>query len=127
MQVLTVSYQKYYVQIQVEIMQELFSLTALIDTGSDINLLHKEKIPAKYWKPSSVCVTGLGNKDVNFQYEIPRVNILLEEYSIGMRFHIGEAPVDCILGTPFLIDGISSWFLYYKWISWLFHYYSFLW
>jgi hypothetical protein len=44
MQVLTVSYQKYYVHIQLEIMQEIFSLTALIDTGSDINLLHKDKM-----------------------------------------------------------------------------------
>jgi hypothetical protein len=52
-------------------MQEIFKLIALIDTGSDINLLHKDKIPAKYWGPSSVCVTGLGNNDVNLNMKYP--------------------------------------------------------
>jgi hypothetical protein len=102
MQVLPISYQKYYVKVQIEICYEVFTLTALIDTGSDINLLHKDKIPAKYWGPSFGCVTGLGNQDVAFKYEVPRANILLKDYSIGMRFHIADSPVDCILGTPFL-------------------------
>jgi hypothetical protein len=49
MQVLPISYQKYYIKLHLEICNEFFTLTALIDTGSDINLLHKDKIPAKYW------------------------------------------------------------------------------
>jgi hypothetical protein len=44
----------------------------------------------------------LGNKDTSFKYEVPRANILMEEYSLGMRFHISDLPVDCILGAPFL-------------------------
>jgi hypothetical protein len=102
MQVLPISYQKYYVQIQLEICREIFTLIALIDTRSDINLLHKDKIPAKYWGPSFGNVTGLGNHDVSFKYEVPRGNILLGDYCIGMRFYISDAPVDCILGAPFL-------------------------
>jgi hypothetical protein len=102
MQVLPISYQKYYVEVQVEICNEVFTLVTLIDTGSDINLLHKNKIPAKYWEPSFGHVTGLENHDVALKYEVPRENILLHGYSIGMRFHIADSPIHCILGTPFL-------------------------
>jgi hypothetical protein len=121
MQVLPVSYQKYYVQIKVEICNEVFLLTALIDTGSDINMFHTGKIPAKYWTPSFGAATGLGNKDTSFKYEISRANILINEYSLGMRFHISDLPIDCILGTPFLsavfphgsclTNGISGYFI----------------
>lgn len=102
MQVLTISYQKYYVQIRIEIQEEIFSLIALIDTGSDINLLHKDKIPAKYWMPSSGCVTGLGNHELTMQYEVPRANLIFDNISIGMKFHISDAPIECILGSSFL-------------------------
>lgn len=102
MQVLQVKYQKYYIKIQLEICQEVFSLTALIDTGSNINLLHKDKIPAKYWALSFGSAIGLGNLNTAFQYEVPRGTLLLENYSLGMRFHISDLPVDCILGSPFL-------------------------
>jgi len=102
MQVLPISCQKYYIKVQIEICNEVFSLTALIDTGSDINLLHKEKIPAKYWTQNFGCVTGLGNHSVDFKYEVPRANILLKNFSLGMRFHITDSPIDCILGAPFL-------------------------
>jgi hypothetical protein len=102
MQVLPISYQKYYVQIQLEICREIFDLVALIDTGSDINLFIKIKSLPNIGAQVMAFVTGLGNHDVNFKYEVSRVNILLGEYSIGMRFHIADAPIDCILGTPFL-------------------------
>lgn len=102
MQVLPIKYQKYYIKIQLEICQEIFSLTALIDTGSDINLLDKNKIPAKYWAPSFGSTIGLGNKDTDFQYEVPKGILLLEDYGLGMRFHISDLPIDCILGSPFL-------------------------
>jgi hypothetical protein len=91
MQVLPISYQKYYVTLKIEICNEVFSLTTLIDTGSDVNLLHKDLIPAKYWAPSFGAATGLGNKDTSFKYEVPRGNILLEDYALGMRFHISES------------------------------------
>lgn len=61
MQVPPISYQKYYIKITLEICNENFYLTTLIDTGSDLNILHKDKIPAKYWAPSFGSVTGLGN------------------------------------------------------------------
>jgi hypothetical protein len=102
MQVLPIKYQKYYIKIQLEIYQEIFSLTSLIDTGSDINLLDKNKIPAKYWAPSFGSAIGLGNKDTDFQYEVSKGILLLEDYGLGMRFHISDLPVDCILGSPFL-------------------------
>jgi hypothetical protein len=76
-------------------------LTALIDTGSDLNLLHKDLIPAKYWLPSFGSATGLGNVNTSFQFEVPK-GILLEEYALGMKYQISDLPVDCILGTPFL-------------------------
>jgi hypothetical protein len=75
-----VKYQKYYIQIHLEICQEIFNLTALIDTGSDINLLNKEIIPAKYWAPSFGSAVGLGNQNTDFQYEVPRGTLLLEDY-----------------------------------------------
>jgi hypothetical protein len=77
-------------------------LTALIDTGSDLNLLDKNLIPAKYWLPSFGSATGLGNVNTSFKYEVPKGILLLEEYALGMKYQISELSIDCILGTPFL-------------------------
>jgi hypothetical protein len=110
---LPISFQKYYVNIHIAIGVHVFSLTALIDTGSDINILKKEKIPVHLWETSYGCVTGLGNNDLNLKYEVSKARILIGQYEIGMRFYVADAPVDCILGTPFLSTVITSWILQY--------------
>lgn len=102
MKVLPVKYQKYYIRIQLAINQEVFTLTALIDTGSDLNILHKDLIPANYWLSSFGSTVGLGNKDTTFQFEVPRGILQIEDYALGMKFQILDIPVDCILGTSFL-------------------------
>jgi hypothetical protein len=102
MQVLPISYQKYYVNIHIAIGVHVFSLTALVDTGSDINILKKEKIPIHLWETSYGCVTGLGNNDLKLKYEVSQARVLIGNYEIGMRFYVTDAPVDCVLGTPFL-------------------------
>lgn len=66
MKIMPVKYQKYYIKIQLEINQETFFLTALIDTGSDLNLLNKDLILVKYWLPSFGSATGLGNVNTSF-------------------------------------------------------------
>jgi hypothetical protein len=48
MKIMAIRYQKYYVKIKLEINGEIFLLTALLDTGSDMNLLNKELDPTKY-------------------------------------------------------------------------------
>ena len=65
-------------------------------------MLHKEKNPARFWVPCSAHVTGLGNYRMDVQYEVPQENLIFEDVSIGMKFFIGDAPVDCILGSSFL-------------------------
>jgi hypothetical protein len=102
MQVCPISFQKYYINVHISIGVHIFSLIALIDTGSDINILKKEKIPGYLWETSYGCVTGLGNNSLNLKYEVSKAAILMGNYEIGMKFYIADAPVDCILGTPFL-------------------------
>jgi hypothetical protein len=34
---------------------------------------------------------------LDFQYEIPKGKILIEDYALGMKFQISDLPIDCIL------------------------------
>jgi hypothetical protein len=77
-------------------------LDELLDTGSDMNLINKDLIPAKYWLPSCGSAVGLGNVNTAFNFEIPKGILLFGEYALGMKYLISELPIDCILGTPFL-------------------------
>jgi len=102
MKIMAIRYQKYYVKVKLEINNEVFMLTALLDTGSDMNLINKELILAKYWLPSCGSVVGLGNVNTDFNFEIPKGTLIFEEYALGMKFLISELLIDCILGTLFL-------------------------
>jgi hypothetical protein len=102
MKILPVRFQKYHIQIKIEINYEVFCLKALLDTGSDMNLLDKDLIPHKYWFPSRFSAIGIGNISTNMDFEIPKGNILIDDYALGMKFLLSDLPVDCILGTPFL-------------------------
>jgi hypothetical protein len=55
-----------------EINGEIFKLNALLDTRSDMNLVNKILIPAKYWIPSNYFSIGLGNVNTNMYYDIPK-------------------------------------------------------
>jgi hypothetical protein len=48
MKILNIQYHKYHVEIIIEIEGEFFFLNALLDTGSDMNLLNQNLIPCKY-------------------------------------------------------------------------------
>lgn len=102
MKILPIKFQKYQVKIKLEINSEIFCLNALLDTRLDMNLVHKDLIPHKYWFPSSYSAIGLGNVSTNMNFEIPKGILLFDEYALGMKFLLSELPVDCILGTPFL-------------------------
>jgi hypothetical protein len=102
MKILPIRFQKYQVKIKLEINSEIFCLNALLDTRSDMNLVHKDLIPHKYWFPSSYSAIGLVNVSTNMDFEIPKGILLFDEYALGMKFLLSELPVDCILGTPFL-------------------------
>lgn len=47
MKILPIRFQKYQVKINLEINSESFCLNALLDTRSDMNLVHKDLIPHK--------------------------------------------------------------------------------
>jgi hypothetical protein len=102
MKILTIQYQKYHVKISLEINTKVFFLNALIDTGSDMNLLNKDLIPCKYWLPSTYSAIGLGNISTDFDFEVPKAVIWFDQYALGMKFLPADLPIDCILGTPFL-------------------------
>lgn len=44
----------------------------------------------------------MGKQENNFQYEVPKATLYLENYYINFQFAVGGIPVDCILGNPFL-------------------------
>ena len=84
-------------KIKLEINSEIFCLNALLDTGSDMNLVHKDLIPHKYWFPSSYSAIGMGNVSIEMDFEIPKGILLFDEYALGMKFLLSELPIDCIL------------------------------
>ena len=100
MKITTIQHQQYHVFLNIEILNEIFSLRALIDTGANINVLNKKIIPAKYWISAKREVTGLGKQEL--KYEIPKATIFFHHYCMNVKFTIGNMPIDYILGTPFL-------------------------
>jgi len=102
MKIMPIKLQKYQVKIKMEINGEVFYFHALIDIGSDMNLIQKNLVPIKYWLPSNYSAIGLGNVNTDMFFEIPKGILLFDEYALGMKFLLTDLPVDCILGTPFL-------------------------
>jgi hypothetical protein len=68
MKILPIRFQKYRVRIKLEINGEIFKLNALLDTGSDMNLVHKDLIPAKYWLPSNYSAIGPGKCKYRYEF-----------------------------------------------------------
>ena len=60
----------------------MFYLNALLDTGSDMNLLNKNLIPCKYWLPSNYYAIGLGNVSTDFDFEVPKGVLWFDQYAL---------------------------------------------
>ena len=100
MRILAIEYQQHHVLINVCIKWEMFSLTALIDSGADINIFNTKVIPTKFWVAATRKVVGLGDKTL--KYEVSKVAICFDQNCIKLKFAVVEIPVDCILGNVFL-------------------------
>jgi hypothetical protein len=81
----------------------MFYLNSLLDTGSDMNLLNKKLIPCKYWLPTNYYAIGVGNVSTDFDFEVPKGVLWFDQHALGMKFLLSYLPVDCILGTHFLV------------------------
>jgi hypothetical protein len=68
-----------------------------------MNLLNKNFIPCKYWLPSNYSTIGLGNVSTDFDFEVPKGVLWFDQYALGMKFLLADLPIDCILGTHFLV------------------------
>ena len=100
MRLFTITYQQHHVKVKICIQGQIFFMTALLDSGADINILNIRNVPAKYWVSAEREVVGLGNKKL--KYEIPRSSLCFDTHCVYMKFAIADIPVDCILGNVFL-------------------------
>jgi hypothetical protein len=78
-------------------------LKALIDSGSDFNILNKDSIPSCYWLKNNNATIGLGNQTLKMEYEVERVKLCFGPYYLNMKFSLAKIPVPCLLGTPLLV------------------------
>jgi len=101
-QVLQISHQKYHVLINLQIQGMPFQLKTLIDTGSDLNLLHKNIIPVKFWQKSQASVVGIGNIPTKIFFQIPEASLCFKYYCLKLKFFLTDIPIAFILGTLFL-------------------------
>jgi hypothetical protein len=101
-QILQVEHKKYHVLIELKIQGIPFKLKALIDTGSDLNMLHKDIILVSLWKKAQALVVGLGNIPNKISFQIPEVVLCFQDYCLKLKFLLADIPIACILGTPFL-------------------------
>lgn len=95
-------YQQFHVLIDLRIQDLNFRLKTLIDTGSDLNLLHKQVIPMAYWEKTDLKVAGLGNVLTDISYFVPKATLCFNTYCLNLRFFLADIPIACVLGTPFL-------------------------
>jgi len=83
---MTIQHQKSHVMIKLKIKNQIFKLKALIDSGSDLNLLNKDVIPSIYWHKMNHYVICLGNKTNPMNYEIPKATLCLYRHCLDMKF-----------------------------------------
>ena len=103
MKVLAIQHQKPLVTIHLKVQDRVFKLKSIIELGADVNMLHKDFIPTKYWRKTSHAITGVGNTLISLGYEVPKTTLCFEHHCLDMKFFLSEIPVACILGTPFLV------------------------
>ena len=96
----TITYQQHHVKVNICIQGKKFQMTALLDSGANINILNMKNIPARYWVSAERKVVGLGNK--RLQYEVPKASLCFDSHCVYMKFFVVDIPVDCILGNIFL-------------------------
>lgn len=87
-------------------------MTALIDTGSDVNLIKTTQLKRfedgkpKYENNPKICLTGIGKKEINTEgYFTAKLQI--DDCFIDTVLHVVEdetIPVNLILGNPILHD-----------------------
>ncbi|CAK1603490.1 unnamed protein product [Parnassius mnemosyne] len=87
-------------------------ITALIDTGSDVNLIKLSEVEkfmtekAIYDKEKSIHLTGIAGKELNTK-GLLKVKVLIDDYYADLEFHVVQdyaIPVSVILGNPILKD-----------------------
>lgn len=79
-------------------------MKTLIDTRSDLNLLHKEIILVSLWQKTQVIAVGLGNIPNEISFQIPEAILCFQDYCLKLKFFLADIPIACILGTPFLAN-----------------------
>ena len=89
---------------ELNIGDEKLRLKVVIDFGEYLNMLHKDFIPTKQWRRTTLSTTGLGNKSLEMDYEAPRATLCFYHHYIDMRFMLAYLSVAYILGTPFLAN-----------------------
>ncbi|CAK1581582.1 unnamed protein product [Parnassius mnemosyne] len=87
-------------------------ITALIDTGSDVNLIKLSEVEkfmtekVIYDKEKSIHLTGIAGKELNTK-GLLKVKVLIDDYYADLEFHVVQdyaIPVSVILGNPILKD-----------------------
>jgi hypothetical protein len=99
---LQIEHQKFHILIDLKIQGMPFKLKTLIDTGSDLNMLHKDIIPVSLWQKTQALVVGLGNIPNDISFQIPEAILCFQDYCLKLKFLLADIPIACILGTPFL-------------------------
>ena len=76
---------RYIVALTIKIKYCYFTIPVLIDSGSDINMLNINRIPAKYWTVTSKRLHTIG-ADPLVNVEVPKANVFLNQYRLDVRF-----------------------------------------
>ena len=76
---------RYTVPLTIKTKDFYFTIPVLMDSGSDINMLNINRIPAKYWTVTSKRLHTIG-ADPLVNVEVPKANVFLNQYRLDVRF-----------------------------------------
>lgn len=96
--------QKWYVKITL-LIDNYFSkdLTALIDSGADLNVIQEGLIPTKYFHKTTHTLSHAGGEKLNVKYKLPKAFICIDKNYIQTSFLLTkDISNQVILGTPFI-------------------------
>ncbi|KAI8563669.1 hypothetical protein RHMOL_Rhmol03G0127200 [Rhododendron molle] len=95
--------QKWHAQVKLLIGDFVLNITALIDTGADLNCIQEELIPSQYYQKTTEKLSSANGSKMIISHKLPTVNICQNEVCFKTSFVLVKNLTDkVILGMPFI-------------------------
>lgn len=99
----SINIQKWYAKVKLIVKDYEIEVTALIDTGADLNCIQEGLIPSKYYQHTTETLSSANGSAMKIKYKLPKVIISQNNINFTTSFVLVNNLSDkVILGVPFI-------------------------